>query len=62
MTELIIDALSGIDGPPGEAPRFPDPEPLKLDEDERKEIADTISTLIREGTQARQSWSKRHLD
>ena len=62
MTELIIDALSGIDGPPGEAPRFPDPEPLKLDEDERKEIADTISTLIREGIQARQSWSKRHLD
>lgn len=59
MTEFVTSALSGTDG---EAPRFPDPVPLKLDDEEREEIAETIKTLIREGIQARESWNKRHLD
>jgi len=44
------------------APEFPEPDPLVLKEEERKQIEETIETLYRNSIESRESWKKRHED
>lgn len=44
------------------APTFPEPEPLKLSDDDRLEVVETIKKLYRAAVEDRAAWSKRHQD